>query len=219
MFGVQGLVFRQFLRIPVDKYFTFLLSGLLPWIFIVQSMEMCTSIFVTHSQVLKSFHLKPLVLLFAQLLDNLINFLAAFCLIFVFLLLRLEPGTESLRGLLFVPLAVAVLLVGVMGICWLLATSQVFLRDTRFMVQFGSAVMFFLTPIFYPREMVPAEFRWLSDLNPVYRLIEPFRIAVYDFRWESFQASLVKGALVASCFVLAASLLWYRRRSSLYVHL
>src|SRR6185369_1132664 len=129
--------------LAVQNYFVFLLSGLLPWIFIVQSMEMCTSIFVSNSQLLKSFDLNPLVLLFAQLVDNVINFLAAFALIFVALCARAHASGElQLRGLIFVPLAITVLFAGVTGICLLLATTQVFLRDTRFMVQFGASVLF-----------------------------------------------------------------------------
>ncbi len=216
MFGVQSLIFQHILQIPVTNYFVFLLSGLLPWIFIVQSMDMCTSIFVTNSQVLKSFQFRPLVLLFAQLLDNFINFVAAF--VIVFTALALHQGV-AWKGLLFAPLALAVLAIGTTALCWLLATMQVFLRDTRFVVQFGTSIMFFLTPIFYPREMVPAGFRWMADFNPLYRLIEPFRIAVYDFRWENFQRSLVQGAIVATVLLASSAFVWRSRRSAMYVQL
>src|SRR5271154_4561101 len=68
MFGVQSMIFRHVLKIQISNYFLFLLSGLLPWIFITQSMDMCTSLFQANGGVLKSFHLNPLVLLTAQLI-------------------------------------------------------------------------------------------------------------------------------------------------------
>src|SRR3954465_5069767 len=113
-FGVQSAIFRHVLKIQVNNYLIFLLSGLLPWIFITQSMDMCTSLFVTSGNVLKSFRLNPLVLLTAQLLDNLLNFLAAFLIIFVALLFHMG-GETHLNGLLFTPIAVLVLLTGVSG--------------------------------------------------------------------------------------------------------
>jgi ABC-type polysaccharide/polyol phosphate export permease len=218
MFGVQSIIFRHVLKLNVSNYFLFLLSGLLPWIFITQSMDMCTSIFMANGRVLKSFHLNPLVLLTAQLVDNLINFLAAFTLIFIALLLNIG-GRASLHGLLFTPIAVVVLLTGVAGLCWLLATAQVFFRDTRFVIQFATSVLFFLTPIFYPADLLPPEYRWFSQVNPLYRLVEPFRITIYNYSWDLFEVSLLKGALVALLLVAAAALLWNRKRSALYVSL
>jgi ABC-type polysaccharide/polyol phosphate export permease len=219
MFGVQSLIFQYVLKVQLNNYFVFLLSGLLPWIFIVQSMEMCTSLFVTNAQLLKSFHMNPLILVIAQLIDNLINFLAAFALIFVALLLGLGMGPSvSLHGLIFTPLAVFVLLAGVIGLCLLLATTQVFFRDTRFIVGFGTSVLFYLTPIFYPKDLVPPHLRWVSEVNPFYRLVEPFRITIYEFNRARFEISLLKGTLTAALLLGAATWLWQRKKSELYVN-
>jgi ABC-type polysaccharide/polyol phosphate export permease len=190
----------------------------LPWIFIVQSLDMCTSLFVTNGNVLKSFRLNPMVLLTAQMMDNLINFLAAFLIIFTGLLFNLG-GQTHLYGLWYTPLAVLVLLTGVSGLCWLLATTQIFLRDTRFVIQFATSVLFFLTPIFYPKELVPPQLSWFATINPFYRLIEPFRISVYDYHPDTFRISLAKGAATSALLMGAAAVLWYRKRRALYVYL
>jgi ABC-type polysaccharide/polyol phosphate export permease len=115
--------------------------------------------------------------------------------------------------------ATLVLLVGVIGLCWFLATVQVFFRDTRFVVTFGTSVLFFLTPIFYPPDLLPADYRWLSQVNPAYRLIEPFRLTIYQFRWDLFRVSLLKGSLVAMLLMGLATFVWSRKRSAMYVSL
>jgi ABC-type polysaccharide/polyol phosphate export permease len=216
MYGVQSLVFKKFLQLDVPNYALFLLSGLLPWIFITQSLEMCTSILVFSAQLLKAFPVSPLVYIAAQLLVNMINFLAAFFLILIPISI-IEPTSHP--GLLLLPIQLFILVAGVLGLAWLLATLQVFLRDTRFIVSFGLSISFFLTPIFYPVDMVPPGYRWMVFINPFYRLIAPFRAALYDFELKSFLAATGIAALVAAFFLLSAILVWRKQRNAVYLYL
>ena len=78
MFGAQSVAFKKFLRLDVPNYYLFLLGGLLPWIFLVNSLQMCTPVFEEKGPLLKSFKIQPLVVLSAQLFDNFVNFLFAF---------------------------------------------------------------------------------------------------------------------------------------------
>ncbi|MEX1099615.1 MAG: hypothetical protein WEB87_04275, partial [Bacteriovoracaceae bacterium] len=54
MFIVHSLVFKNILQIQVDRYFVFLLAGLLPWIFISTSISTTANTFVTMREVLMS---------------------------------------------------------------------------------------------------------------------------------------------------------------------
>ena len=64
MYWIQTQVFSRFLKLNVSNYALFLLSGLLPWIFIVQTLEMCASLFVWSSRMFKAFPVSPLVYVF-----------------------------------------------------------------------------------------------------------------------------------------------------------
>lgn len=216
IFGVQSQVFSKFLRLDVPNYYLFLLSGLLPWIFILQTLEMCTSIFVANGQLLKSFPAHPIVYLMAQILDNAINFAAAFVLLLVPVWLY-QPSNPIGLMMLFLPCITLVL--AVVGMAWFLATLQVFFRDTRFIVTFVMNISFFLTPVFYPVEYVPAEYRWLVVFNPFYRLIEPFRIALYEFAWEPFGVAMVKALGVAVLSLGLATYYWRSKRNALYFNI
>jgi ABC-type polysaccharide/polyol phosphate export permease len=216
VFAVQSLVFKKFLRLEVPNYSLFLLSGLLPWIFITQSLEMCTSIFVSASQLLKSFQLPPLVYLFAQLFDNLINFVAAFLIILLPVLLT-ESGHNS--SLLLLPLAVLPLVFGVVGMAWLLATAQVFFRDTRFVISFVLSIAFFLTPVFYPESFVPEQYRWLINVNVFYILIRPFRYVVTHAGTDELLRAFGTATMTACLLISAATLVWVRKKNAIYFNL
>lgn len=217
MYTVQALVFKRFLKIDVRHYALFLASGLLPWAFLQQSLEMCTSLFVSSGRMLKSLQVNPLVLLLAQISDNLINFLATLVLILIpVCLLEHLSGWDRFEVLFLLPIPIFILACAAVGMSWLLATWQVFLRDTRFVVSFVLSVSYFLTPIFYPVSFVPPEFRVLIQINPLYRLIVPFQILMTDYDPNAFGISLFFASGIACGFLGLAALTWEKRRNDVY---
>ncbi len=216
VYGVQSQVFSRVLKINVPDYYLFLLAGLLPWLFIAQTLEMGTPVFLSNQSLLKAFPVNPLVYLMAQVLDNFVNFLAAFfCLIiplsFVYPL--------SMYGVLLLPVALFFLAVGVTGVVWVLATAQVFFRDTRFLVSFVLSISFFMTPIFYPIEYVPANLRWIVQINPFYVFIAPFRACLYDFHVTEFFMSAGHAAAYALLAMGCAYGYWCWKKNEVYLYL
>ncbi len=63
----------------------------------------------------------------------------------------------------------------ILGLSWLLSSLQVFHRD----VSQGLAVVlnfwFWLTPIAWSGEMIPQDYRWIMDLNPLLYVIDGYR--------------------------------------------
>lgn len=221
LYGVQSLVFAKFLRLDVYDYPLFLAAGLLPWIFLAQSLDMGVPSFVNSGRLLKSFSVHPLVFLTAQLTDNLLNFLIGFALVLIPLLARTTHAGQAFSGafaLLF-PLAILFLFIGTLSVTWILATAQVFFRDTRFLLTFALTTGFYLTPIFYPAEFVPTDLRWMVKWNPFYRLIDPFRSLFYPHATHSIGSALFISGCVASFFFITAVLLWRKSRNALYFHL
>jgi ABC-type polysaccharide/polyol phosphate export permease len=215
-YSVQCYVFRTVLRMQVQKYPVFLLSGLLPWIFISQSIDMCTSIFVQSGGILKSYPVNPLVYLVAQLLDNAFNFFAAFFLILAFVLAA-SPFDWSRLALL--PIAMLPLFLATFGMTWLFATFHVFFRDTKFILSLVISTAFFITPVFYPVEYVPAQYRWIVDWNPLNYLIVPFRAAVLESPGSSFPLAILQAGLVAAGFTALAAFYWHRKRNLVYLYI
>ena len=83
MFGAQSYAFHFILKINIDKYPLYLLTGLLPWTFITSSAEMSTSSLVANGRFLKSFPVSPVVIIFSQIVDNFINYVASFIVILI----------------------------------------------------------------------------------------------------------------------------------------
>lgn len=211
MFGVQSLVFKRFLNLQVEEYYLFLLGGLLPWIFFSQTVQMATPIYVTQSQVLKSFKINPMVILSSQVLDGFINFIATFVLI---LLPVFFATNRDIAVLFLIPLSLIPLLLGTLSLSVVLSTWNVFFRDTNFITGFVFSLLFFLTPIFYPKEFVPAEWQWIVHINPVMYFVDPFRSAIYSP--SQFWYLLLKSMGVALFFTGYAIFIWRKNRNEFY---
>lgn len=215
-FGVQSLVFKQFLRLEVANYYLFLLGGLLPWIFITSTMAMGTPIFVSHSHLLRSFKINPMVIISSQILDNFINFMASVVLI-------LTPfyffSDQPLLNILAIPFAVIPLVLLTSALTITLAILNLFYRDINFVIGFIMSIMFFLTPVFYPREYIPENMQFIVDWNFLVYVIEPFRNLFLSPSWDEFFLSVAKGFGVSVIMVIVAWWTWRRRQVAFYYRL
>jgi lipopolysaccharide transport system permease protein len=72
------------------------------------------------------------------------------------------PATWPLFLVVLLPL-----LLFVIGFSWALAALGVYLRDLQQTINIVTAVMMFMSPIFYPATAVPKDFRWVIDWNPM----------------------------------------------------
>jgi lipopolysaccharide transport system permease protein len=80
------------------------------------------------------------------------------------------PPTWPLFLIVLVPLVLFVL-----GLSWALAALGVYLRDLQQTINIATAVLMFMSPIFYPASAVPKDFRWAIDWNPITFFVEQAR--------------------------------------------
>lgn len=80
------------------------------------------------------------------------------------------PPTWPLFLIVLVPL-----LLFVLGLSWALAALGVYLRDLQQTINIATAVLMFMSPIFYPASAVPKDFRWAIDWNPMTFFVEQAR--------------------------------------------
>lgn len=105
---------------------------------------------------------------------------------------------------LFAPLALITL-----GISWIISSICVYFRDVSQIVNFLPPALLFLSPVFYPAEAVPEQFRVFLALNPLTFVIENLRASLADGAWPSLSGSM---AYTASSLVIAAlGYVWFQR--------
>lgn len=66
------------------------------------------------------------------------------------------------------------------GLCWLVASIGVFIRDCKHFMALGLSAGMYLTPIVYPAERLPENLRFLLWVNPVSGMITDYRRLVLE---------------------------------------
>ncbi len=214
IYAAQSYAFHFILKINVQNYPIFLLTGLIPWILIASSLEMSAASIVNQGLLLKSLPIHPLALIFSQLIDNFINYSAAFFVLVV--PIGLYTQFDLLRLIyIFLPLISA--LIFILGLSQIINTLNVFFRDTKFVLSFVIQVSYFLTPIFYPKELIPENLQWYMTVNPFYIILAPFQTIVDNEHLSQYWTLTGKSFTLSLAILLISFLYWRRKRNAVYL--
>jgi lipopolysaccharide transport system permease protein len=217
MMLVYTLIFSQIMqvRMPgVDSpfaYSIFLLSGLLPWGLLMDIVSRGPCLFLDHANLLKKIQFPKLALLLIALGSSLVNFAIIFGLFLLFLALTGQfPGWIVLAVIPILLLQI----VFAASLCLLLAVMNVFYRDvasiTSIALQFG----FWLTPIVYALQMVPARYQIYLIWNPLIPLFESYHSIFVGRHLPDWQ-SLFGAAFLTAILCLLAGYVFSRRNAEM----
>ncbi|HMW55892.1 MAG: ABC transporter permease [Candidatus Accumulibacter sp.] len=111
--------------------------------------------------------------------------------------------------LLFLPMALLPLLIGTLGIAWVLAALGVFIRDIGQITSLLTTVLLFISPVFYPISSLPAKYQQILLLNPLTFVIEESRRIMFFGTVPDFQGFLL--ATGVSLLMSWAGFWWFQR--------
>jgi len=170
----------------VAKFPIFMLCGLLPWNYFSAGVTASIHSIVSNANLVRKVYFPREVLPIVSVLSNLVNFLLALVVLFGALLLfrvRLSPWVWLLPVLILIQTCFA------LGVAFFLSALNVFYRDTMMIMEVVMLAWFFLTPVFYPIEVLPRSYEFLGVnfnvhrlmyiLNPMASLISGYRDLLY----------------------------------------
>ncbi len=216
MFVTQAYVFKVIFKVETENYILFLLFGLSPWLFFSQTVEMSTGLLYHQARILKSLRVSPLTLLLAQALDNFVNSMVVMTLA---LIAVASLGLVPWSALIFFPLPYFTLLLAVLFLSFLLSVCQVFFFDTRFVVGFALNILYFVSPIVYPENFVPAKYRFILAFNPLTYLLRPFRTLLAQGFSREFLQDEALALAFAFILMMLTLVVWRKSRDAFYFRL
>lgn len=199
---VITFVFTVVFKTEINNFPLFALAGIFPWIFLSNALSEAAASFLNQRSILRQFNLPPEIIPLSSVLSNFLNFLIGWFIIYP-LFLFFNPGIISL-----LPVLTAVLLLNlffVLGLGLILSIANIFIRDIAQLLNVLLMLWFWLTPVFYSADMVPARFRWVCSLNPMTPYIVYYRKVVFSGSMPSFSVFMA----VFICAAVSLSLgLW-----------
>ena len=176
-------------------YGVYVLAGMLVWLAFSEIVGRCVNLFIDNANLLKKAAFPRVTLLASAIASSLVN-VGLIAVLFATVLVAIGrfPGWVTLT--LLAPLAVTVVLAAGLGI--FLGTLNVLFRDVGHVTTIALQFWFWLTPIVYPRSVLPEAFRSAVAWNPLAPLVAAFQSVFVTARapdWPSL-AGVSAGALV-----------------------
>lgn len=128
----------------------------------------------------------------------------------ILIIANVVVGTGLHWTMLLLPIVIGPILLTSAGVGWFLAALGVFLRDASQVVGFITALLMFLSPIFYPMTAFPESLRpWLL-INPLTLPVIQVRMVAIDGSWPHVHV-IVYAYLIG--LAVAAIGLWFFERA------
>ncbi len=176
MMLVLTVVFSQVFH-SVAGYPAYILSGLVAWNFFTQATSSAMNQTVWGGSLFHRIYLPRTSFVVAAITTGLVNLLLSLA---PLLLIMLLVGLPLRWSMAFLPVSMAILAAFALGMGLLLSAWAIYFPDLTEMYQVGLIAWMYLTPILYPVDIIPEAYRfWFFHLNPMYYLIEIFRMPVY----------------------------------------
>lgn len=214
------LVFSYFLKVPHQNYpfFVFLVSALFPWNYLSLSISTSTMSILESAGLIKKIYFPREAIPLSIVAVNLTLFIFSLTLAIIFLLfLRVKFSPL----ILWLPFIVLLQTVFVSGICLLVASLQVRYRDIKYMTEVLLLLWFYLTPVFYPLDVVANISNNLFKiymLNPLAQLVTFYRMAIIGGYINTIPSTLnIIEMVLYNCFIsltlFLLGLVTFRRQS------
>lgn len=190
---VLTIAFSAMMRSAVPSYPVYLLIGLVVWNLFSGSTAWSMGTYIGAGGLLRQAHMPPTVFAVACVGNCLINFFFSLVPLCIMMLLLGHPFHSTWW---FVPIAVFIVSAFSLGVALFVSALGVFFSDVVEMYQIALQAWFYLTPIIYPVEFLPAKYAWIVWVNPMYHMIELVRAPI-------FQGHLPHAATVIICTLWA----------------
>jgi lipopolysaccharide transport system permease protein len=174
---VFSVFFGLLAKVPSDglPYPVWNFCALIPWQLFAYSLAESGNSLVANHNLITKVYFPRVVIPISATLGGLLDFVIAFVVLIVMMILYHIAPTSAIWTL---PLFILLAIITALGAGLWLSALNVEYRDVRYTITFLIQFWMFLTPIAYPSSIVPVQFRTLYYLNPMAGVVEGFRWAL-----------------------------------------
>jgi ABC-type polysaccharide/polyol phosphate export permease len=212
MIVVYSLAFQYILRIPLENYPLFLITGIIPWNFFSGAVIASSEAIIGNANLLKKVKFPLEILPFATILFNFVQLLFAL-LVFFPAVFWFKTGVTPLI-LLYLPV-LALQFLFTLGVAFFLSSITPRYRDVRHLTEVALMVLFWLTPIIYSISMVPGKLQPLIKANPLTAFITVYQDIIYWGRLPSTE--MLISMVLWTGLSLGVGYSLFRRRQRVFV--
>jgi lipopolysaccharide transport system permease protein len=205
-------VFGVVVRVGIPNFGAYLFLGLVVYGWFSTSVSFATGAVVSNRELVRRPGMPLVILPVVTVASNLVHFLLSLPILGALLVFS---GVHITPALLALPLLIVIQFVLILASSYPVAVAHVWFRDTQHLLRIALQLLFYLTPIFYEVDTVPAGGRWIYQVNPMAHLVDVYRAVLLHGKWPS-TGSLVYLTVISSA-LLVVGIYTFQRASRRFV--
>ena len=137
----------------MGRYIAFLYCGIVVWNCFVEAVNLGLEAVTGSASIINKVYVPKYIFPISQVLSAMVNLMFS---LIPLVIICLVTGVSITKTYLLLPFGILLLLMFSCGISLIMATSNVFYRDTKFLWNVLSTMWMYLTPVFYTESTVAA---------------------------------------------------------------
>lgn len=215
MMVVQYFVFSTIFKSDIPNYPSYLLIGIVSFNFFTEACGMSLTSILGNASLITKVYVPKYVYPLTRVLSSVINLGIS---LIPLILVCLFTGVQFHRSVILALFFFICLIAFSYGLSLLLSAAMVFFRDMQFLWNVLSMIWMYATPIFYPENILPENFRFVLTINPLYYFIQNIRLCILD-GISPEPTAYVQCLLVALGMLLVGSLVFRKSQDRFILYL
>lgn len=174
---VYSAVFSIIFRVQIEKFYLYLIIGMMPWTFFSSSVQGGSTCVRAQSDMVKKIYFPREVIPISYVTSTFVNMLLSF--IIVFFAVIVSGWGFHVRVLPYLPLIMIIEYLFTLGMTFIVSAITVYFRDLEQIVGVLMMAWIYVTPIMYNMEYVPEKYRSLVVANPMTPIVEIYHQILY----------------------------------------
>ncbi|MCL2839392.1 MAG: ABC transporter permease [Defluviitaleaceae bacterium] len=194
---VMTMVFSTIFSSGIENFPVYFLSGQMIFLFFSESTTLAMGSITGAAGTIKKVYVPKYIFPISRVLSSLVNIGFSFIALMLIMLITGAPFQVTTL-LVFIPIFYVVIFS--MGVGMMLSSLAVFFKDITHLYGVVTQLLFFMTPIMYPVEILPERIYFLIHLNPMFHFVTYFRELVMFGNIPGFWLNIICSGFAVAAF-------------------
>ncbi len=212
MMVVITAVFQNLFRSNIENFPIYYLTGYLFFSFVTESTNSSMTSIISSGSLIKKVYVPKYIFPLEKCIFSFVNMLFSFIATIIVMIALKVPITPSFFAF---TIPMLYLFVFSVGLSFFLAAANVFFRDIAHLYSVFTTAWMYLTPIFYPMDMLPDFMKELITFNPLYHYILYFRALILDNHIPDLRTNLI--CIGFSAIMLLIGVAFFKKKQDKFI--